>query len=202
MKQKNCYGFGVEPDITQNHFYVVIINKKESNAPVQIYERYTWTTEEAAAAVDENTVVFADHQILDAGDILKLEISRHKWDMVAKDLAAEFNNRLKSDKKPAGKFANGGTPVERMFGKEMMILLWAIEDVDPGSGNIQKAVQNWKGLQPEERWWLYTMTNASTGELKDNGRGWRMALRYALCENPVVLEKHEQLDMFTENKEN
>jgi hypothetical protein len=29
------------------------------------------------------------------------------------------------------------------------------------------------------------MTNAATGELKDR-KGWRIALRYALCENPVV----------------
>ena len=195
MKKPECYGFGVEPSVNQNHFYVVMINRKENNAPVQVYERYSWTPNEVAEAADADAIVFADGQILDPGDVLKLEISRHKWDMVSKDLAAEFNSRLKSEKKPSGKFANGGTPVERMFGKEMMVLLWAIEDVDPGSGNIQKALQNWKGLLPEERWWLYTMTNASSGELNDNGRGWRMALRYALCENPVVESKLEQIAM-------
>jgi hypothetical protein len=56
---------------------------------------------------------------------------------------------------------------------------------------ISRAVRNWKGLMPEERWWLYTMTNAATGGLRDNN-GWRKALRYALCENPVV-ERQERL---------
>ena len=49
---------------------------------------------------------------------------------------------------------------------------------------IPTAIRNWMGLQPEERWWLYTMTNASTGGINDK-KGWRTALRYALCENPV-----------------
>ncbi|OQA08275.1 MAG: hypothetical protein BWY65_01547 [Firmicutes bacterium ADurb.Bin373] len=70
----------------------------------------------------------------------------------------------------------------KLFGKEMMVLLWGIEDCDPSV--IPTAIRNWKGLMPEERWWLYTMTNASTGHMKDK-KGWRVALRYALCENPI-----------------
>ena len=46
---------------------------------------------------------------------------------------------------------------------------------------------NWLGLAPEERWWLYTMTNAATGHaIKDRNRGWRKAVRFALTENPVM----------------
>ena len=49
-----------------------------------------------------------------------------------------------------GKFPqHGGTPVEQLFGKEMMVLLWAIEDCDPSV--ISTAVRNWKGLLAEER---------------------------------------------------
>jgi len=65
-----------------------------------------------------------------------------------------------------------------------VLLAWAIEDADPG--RVQTAVANWMGLTPEERWWLYTMTNAATGQaLSGRNRGWRVAVRYALCENPV-----------------
>jgi len=65
------------------------------------------------------------------------------------------------------------------------VLAWAIEDADPGT--IGLAIQNWLGLRPEERWWLYTITNAATGHaLNGKGKGWRRALRYALTENPVV----------------
>jgi len=39
------------------------------------------------------------------------------------------------------------------------------------------------------------MTNASTGKINDK-RGWRMALRYALCENPV--DEPNQVSWFTD----
>ena len=197
--KKTVYGFGVEPTLAQNHFFVVIINKKDSDAPVEIYERYAWTSKEEAerAKANGSTEVFADNQVLAPGDILKIKISRHKWDLVAKDFTTEFNTRLKSERKPSGRFATGGTPVERMFGKEMMVLLWGIENCDPS--NIPTAIKNWKGLLPEERWWLYTMTNASTGGLNED-RGWRRALMYALCENPILEEKSVQYSMFGENE--
>ena len=161
-KEKTCFGFGGEPSETQNHFYVVLFGRDEQKSFV-------------VTDVPDNAG--KDNQ-------LKLQISKKKWNAVVKDLTAEFNARLRAEKKPVGKFSTGGTPVERMFGKEMMVLLWAIQDCDPSC--IDKALTNWKGLQPEERWWLYTMTNASTGGINDNNTGWRVALRYALCENPVI----------------
>ena len=51
------------------------------------------------------------------------------------------------------------------------------------------------GLSREERWWLFTMTNAVTGHADDK-RGWRKAIRYALTENPIDDEKHKQLNIF------
>jgi hypothetical protein len=48
------------------------------------------------------------------------------------------------------------------------------------------ALKNWQGLMPEERWWLYTMTNAASGHaVYGKNRGWRKAVRYALTENPI-----------------
>jgi len=124
-------------------------------------------------------------------DVLRIEISKHKWNKISDELTAEFNKRLRKDKIKAGRFIIGGTPVEKLFGKELMVLLWGIEDCDPSV--IPTAIRNWKGLMPEERWWLYTMTNASTGRIKDK-KGWRIALRYALCENPI--EENPQINMF------
>ena len=55
---------------------------------------------------------------------------------------------------------------------------------DPGT--IPTAIRNWLGLAQEERWWLYSMTNAATGHAASGrNRGWRKAIRYALTENPV-----------------
>lgn len=179
--KKQTYGFGVDPVQSKNHFFVLIPPKEPNIAsppPVQIYERYTWTE--------------GEEQQLDPADVLRMEISKHKWGEVKAALTAEFNFRLKKDGLKIGKFsAIGGTPVERLFGKELMVLLWSIEDSDPSV--ISTAIRNWKGLLPEERWWLYTMTNAATGGLKDK-KGWRKALRYALCENPVV--ERNQISLF------
>ena len=188
------HGFGVDPTQTQNHFYVWIPSKGNSSPPcqsghtreilvdnagltVQIYERFSWTLE--------------GEQVLDLADKLRITVSRHKWSAVKDAITSEFNSRLKKDGQQISKFpGKGGVTVERLFGKEMMVLLWAIEDCDPSV--ISTAVRNWKGLLPEERWWLYTMTNAATGELKDR-KGWRTALRYALCENPVIEQRQYTL---------
>jgi len=183
MNKQQTYGFGVDPIQSKNHFFVLISPKEPfmtSSPTVQVYERYSWTSD--------------GEQTLNQADKLRIEISKHKWGAVKADLTTEFNSRLKKEGLKSGKFfVTGGTPVERLFGKEMMVLLWAIEDSDPAV--ISTAVRNWKGLLPEERWWLYTMTNAATGELHDK-KGWRKALRFALCENPVVERK--QLRMFEE----
>ena len=80
----------------------------------------------------------------------------------------------------------------RLMGKEMVLLAWAIEDCDPSV--IPTAIKNWLGLSQEERWWLFTMTNAATGGINDK-RGWRKAVRYALSENPIE-ERNKQLNLF------
>lgn len=169
------YGFGVNPTLSTNHFYVLI--PKLNTETVQVFERFNWTD--------------AEEQKMEKSDILRIEISKHKWNKISAELTAEFNARLKKDKIKMGKFSVGGTPVEKLFGKELMVLLWSIEDCDPSV--IPTAIRNWKGLMPEERWWLYTMTNASTGHIKDK-KGWRIALRYALCENPI--EENPQSSIF------
>jgi len=93
---------------------------------------------------------------------------------------------------PSGRFVIGQTPIERLFGKELLVLVWAVEDCDPA--NVPVAIRNWLGLAPEERWWLYTMTNAATGNIDDRSRGWRKALRYALCDNPI--DEQRQMSIF------
>lgn len=170
------YGFGYDPAESANHFYVII--PRDTSGEVEVYERFHWDDGE---------------QKITRQDILKLRLSRHKWAKLSRDVAAEFNARLRADKKPACRFFVGETPIEKLFGKELMVLLWGIENNDPAG--IPTAIRNWKGLLPEERWWLYTMTNASTGRINDR-RGWRMALRYALCENPV--NDSGQMMLFTD----
>ena len=177
--RKDYIGFGFNPTESENHFYVTIPSVQDTDDHVSVYERFHWEAE--------------GEQKIQRKDILKLEISRHKWKLLVDTVTNEFNGRLKQDKLPVGKFTTGGVPLEKRFGKELMVLLWAIENNDPSG--IPTALRNWLGLQPEERWWLYTITNASTGTINDSKRGWRVALRYALCENPVDDRPYRQLSL-------
>ncbi|CDF59193.1 DUF3780 domain-containing protein [Thermobrachium celere] len=174
---KDTIGFGFNPEESEHHFLVII--PRSPNAKVVVYERFAWQHDK-------------DTQVLDIKrDIPKVELSKHKWKMIEDTLRTEFNERLKKDKLPVGKWQIGQTPVHRLFGKELVLLAWAIEDCDPSV--IPTAIKNWLGLSKEERWWLFTMTNAATGHANDK-RGWRKAIRYALTENPVE-EAVKQLNL-------
>ena len=170
-------GFGFKPDESRHHILVCIPEKKDGG--VIIYERFSWQ-EEGLQTIN----VYGE-------DKAKAEISKHKWKLLEESFRAEFNSRLKKNKLPAGRFVIGQTPVERLFGKELLVLVWAVEDCDPAS--VPVAIRNWLGLAPEERWWLYTMTNAATGNMDDR-KGWRKALRYALTENPI--DEQRQMSLF------
>ncbi|AEM79518.1 DUF3780 domain-containing protein [Thermoanaerobacter wiegelii] len=176
--KRQVFGFGFIPEESQHHFLVII--PRANDGKVIIYERFKWQDGVQEQVIDERE------------DRPKVELSKYKWKQIEDTLKNEFNARLKKEKLPAGKWHVGQVPVQRLFGKEMVLLAWAIEDCDPSV--IPIAIKNWLGLSPEERWWLFTMTNAATGGLNDK-RGWRKAIRYALTENPVE-ESNRQLDFF------
>ncbi len=176
--KKEAIGFGFIPSESQHHFLVAI--PRSQNGNVIIYERFKW---------EEN----AENQSLDyIHDRAKVQLSKHKWKLIEDALRLEFNERLKKENLPVGKWRIGQVAVQRLYGKEMVLLAWAIEDCDPSV--IPTAIKNWLGLSPEERWWLFTMTNAATGHISDK-RGWRKAIRYALTENPIE-ENNKQLNLF------
>lgn len=197
MAKKNSFGFGFIPEEAQQHF-LVILSPVNQNKNVLVYERFSWDEdrEQQISGLPEAKMalnVVSDSEAGDEEVRLKVSLSRQKWDMVKPALEAEMNRILKADNKKVARFKVGQNPVERLLGKEMMVLLWAIEDCDPVV--IPKAIKNWLGFSREERWWLFTMTNAATGGVDDK-IGWRVALRYALTQNPVADEK-KQGDIFS-----
>lgn len=167
-------GFGFIPSETGHHFIVTV--PANTSDKVLISEHYSLVDTEAKIALN-----FA----LGKEDCnLRIILDRAKWDAIADSVRAEFNQRLKKDGIKTGKWQAGKNPLSRLFGKELALLAWAIEDADPAL--IPVAIKNWQGLMPEERWWLYTMTNAATGHaVQGRNKGWRKAVRYALTENPV-----------------
>lgn len=115
---------------------------------------------------------------------LRIVVPKNRWKEIKKYIIADFNYRLRQQHKHAGHFSKDGTHINYYLGMEMMIFLWGMETRE--DEELKKAYLNWSGLRPEEKWWLYTMTNAATGSIGDFNRGWRVALAYILCENPVT----------------
>lgn len=168
---KNSFGF--EPGESTHHFLVHI--PKGAAAEIEISEHFTWDEDKGSSEVTSSPRL--DGQI-------RVRLARTKWDAIADEVRAQFNRRLRQMGRKPGSWQAGINLVRREIGKELVLLAWAIEDADPAL--IPAALANWKGLEPEERWWLYTQTAAATGHgLNDKGRGWRKAVRYALTENPV-----------------
>jgi len=111
-------------------------------------------------------------------------LERSKWTMISEEVKREFNERLRSKKMATSRWTTGLNKVERLLGKELLVLAWAVEGANPET--VPNAIRNWIGLRPEERWWLYTVTAAATGGAEHSDVGWRKALRFALTENPLA----------------
>ncbi len=118
---------------------------------------------------------------------LRVMLDRNRWLALSPSFIEEANRRLRANGLPLYKLtktAAKSIPVHPSLGKELCVLCWAVEDAPPD--DIPNAVRNWLALAPEERWWLYTMTVATTGQAMQKGVGWRKALRAALADNPFV----------------
>ncbi len=118
---------------------------------------------------------------------MRVVIDRNRWQALAPAFWEEANRRLRANGLPSAKFhKNPGkaVPVHPSLGKELCILCWAVEEAT--IDDIPNALRNWEALAPEERWWLYTMTVATTGQAMQKGVGWRKALRAAIADNPFV----------------
>lgn len=186
-QESDIVGFGFDPSEGEHHFLVTLPKKREDDS-IYISEHFEWSKSE-----EQRELHFA---LGDSESKMRVVLPRVKWDEIAEATKAEFNRRLRNQDKPTCTWSIGQIPISRLLGKELVLLAWAIEDADPAL--IPTAIRNWRGLAPEERWWLFTMTNAATGHaISGRGKGWRKAVRYALTENPVSstdVESRERSD--------
>lgn len=175
VEKSKAEGFGFQAARSQHHFMVTLPTGKEDN--VLLSEHYHFDDAQARRELH--------FELGKEDDKLRCVLARSKWDAIAEAMKSEFNERLKSLGISTGRWNKHQTPVSRILGKELVLLAWAIEDADPAL--IPVAIANWRGLSPEERWWLFTMTNAATGHaFHGRSRGWRKAVRFALTENPAA----------------
>ncbi|WP_165744674.1 anti-phage-associated DUF3780 domain-containing protein [Pseudoalteromonas sp. Z9A6] len=152
-------GFGVPASSDPHHFKVII--PKANSGKVEISEHLGMQAQSEEHSVVERVV-----------------LERPCWTAIRAEVQRAFNARLKSyDLKPSS-WKVGENVVDRLLGKELCVLAWAVESMDVE--NISVAVRNWLALRPEERWWLFGMTAMSTGHKDERDVGWRIALRHAL----------------------
>ncbi|EOT1170345.1 DUF3780 and DUF4357 domain-containing protein [Enterobacter sp. E12] len=152
-------GFGVPASSDPHHFKVII--PKSSTGKVQISEYLG-----LQAQSEEFSVVD------------RVQLDRTRWTAIRAEVQRAFNARLKSYGLETSSWQVGENMLDRLLGKEICVLAWAIEGME--IDNIPVAVRNWLALSPEERWWLFGMTAKSTGGVEDRDVGWRIALRHAL----------------------
>ncbi|MCF8004972.1 MAG: DUF3780 domain-containing protein, partial [Chromatiaceae bacterium] len=126
-------------------------------------------------------------QVLD-----RVMLQRLRWTAIRAEVQRAFNARLKAQNLASSTWKVGDNPVDRLLGKELCVLAWAIEQLDPEK--IPLAVRNWLALRPEERWWLFGMTAVASGGLQDGEHGWRVALRYALGDVAQNAQLHSRLE--------
>jgi len=165
VSERKTTGFGVPNDIDPHHF-VVDIPAARAN-PVVI-------TEQFGLSGGSNGL---------PDSIERCRLNQEAWNAVRKELERVLNDRLKEKKLATSRWKSGKNQVERLLGRELCILAWAIEAAPKET--IPNAIRNWSGLKPEERWWLFAMAASMTGTSQDVDVGWRKALRVALTENPT-----------------
>ena len=153
VRGSSVEGFGFDPSESGHHFRVTIPAKKDE----RVYISEHFSADDSRERLELNIALGAED------DKLRAILPRLKWDDIADATQVEFNQRLRQMNVKPGKWKVGATPISRLFGKELVLLAWAVEDADPAL--IPAAVRNWLGLVPEERWWLFTMTNAATGRI-------------------------------------
>ena len=159
-------GFGVPLTAAPHHFVVVI--PRGTQQPVKIVED------------------LGMHMLSDENELLdRVVLSRSVWTEIANPVKRMFNERLKAHRLKPGQWKVGENRVDRLLGKELCVLAWAIEELE--EEKVGAALRNWLALRPEERWWLFGMTASTVGGLNDKGRGWRMALKYALGDSPQAV---------------
>lgn len=117
----------------------------------------------------------------------KATLTHAQWEKIRPTLTYEFNRKLVQHGYRMGRWQTGTNYVEKLIGKELLVLAWAIENTTD-TKEIAQIIENWKTLKPEERWWLYNMANSYSTDNpeQDKDTGWRKAIKIGLMSKKEV----------------
>lgn len=119
--------------------------------------------------------------------LCRAAVQRDTWRQVAEGVKAHLNRRLKEKDLKGSRFSAGDNRVERILGRELCVLAWAIEDATPDEAAI--AFTRWSSHRPEELWWLFQQIDRDGGEWDSPKTGWRVAIRHALIRDGEEAQK-------------
>ena len=158
-KKVITHGFGV-PNVPLPHQFLVRVPSGRAER-VEVWEDF------GASAVGTA-----------AQKLCRVAVPRGSWRQVAEGVKSHLNRRLKEKDLKASRFSTGENRVERILGRELCVLAWAIEDAIPDEAAI--AFTRWSSHRPEELWWLFQQIDRDGGEWDSPRTGWRIAIRHAL----------------------
>lgn len=122
----------------------------------------------------------------------RVALPRRFWSAIAETARKDFAARLKARKLTSSRWTTGVNKVDRMLGKELCILAWAVEHAK-NVDECKAIAARWAAFRPEERWWLFSQVSADAGLTEDTERGWRKALYYAMSDgNAPVARKRSR----------
>lgn len=168
-RKRQFIGFAFDPGESSHHFAVIMPVK--DGEPVIIEERFEWNSRGSLETAKS--------------PVVKARLDRYFWERISEAARGQFNKRIRAAGRRSVSWQKDGTNIlAPHFGKELTLLAWAVEDMDESL--IPNIIANWMGLEPEERWWLYTTVNATFSKAEvGRDRGWRKAIRIAFSENPI-----------------
>lgn len=153
------HGFGVPNDPLPHQFLVRIPAGRMD--PVEVWEDF--------GAGGVGTAI---------QKLCRVAVPRDTWRQVAEGVKGYLNRRLKEKELKPSRLNTGDNRVERILGRELCVLAWAIEDATQDEAAI--AFTRWSSHRPEELWWLFQQIDRDGGEWNSSKSGWRLAIRHAL----------------------
>lgn len=125
--------------------------------------------------------------------ICRARLPRPVWRSVADEVKAYLNRRLKEKGLKGSSFKPGvDTLVDRLLGREITVLAWAIETHD--AETAASCVPKWAAYRPEELWWIFAQIDRDAGEFDDPHTGWRAGITSLLlpAQAPAVARSRKR----------
>ena len=114
--------------------------------------------------------------------LARCALARPRWNAIATLAKQALNDRLKEQDLPASRWTIGENRVERLLGKEIVVLAWAVESAD--EEDVDAVAAAWAALRPEERWWLFGRIASSAGSAGDTLAKPRRGLALLMSSGP------------------